>query len=199
MPRSANQMRSLLMGGLLPVIAFSVIDEYGGPVWGVVAGMVFGVGEILYEKFTLGRVETMTWIGNGLLLALGAISFATQSGVWFKLQPAILETVMGLLMVGSVLLGRPFLVLMARKQGVLSQVPPPLVPVMENGMRGFTWRVGVFFLIHAAIAAYAALYWSTRAWAILKGVGFTGTFIAYMVVEAYLLRRRMMRARNLMQ
>lgn len=196
MPRTGNQLRSLLVGGLLPVIAFTVIDEYGGPIWGVVAGMVFGVGEILWEKWTIGKVETMTWIGNGMLIVLGGVSFVTQSGVWFKLQPAILEAVMGLGMVGSVVLGKPFLLLMSRKQGVFNQIPPPFQPVMERAMSGFTLRVGLFFLAHAAIAGWAAVYWSTRAWAALKGIGFTGTFILYMVAEAWLLRRKMFRARN---
>jgi intracellular septation protein len=195
-PRAASSLRSLLLGGLLPVIAFTVIDEYCGPIWGIVAGMAFGVGEIAWEWLTQKRVELLTWIGNGMLIVLGIISFATQSGVWFKLQPAILEAAMGLLMVGSVLIGRPFLLLMARKQRMFAQVPPGFETVLSQAMTGFTVRVGIFFLGHAAIAGWAAVYWSTRAWAILKGVGFTGTFLVYMFLEAVLLRRRIARARQ---
>jgi intracellular septation protein len=193
-PRPVNQARSFLVGGLLPVIAFTIIDEYGGPVWGVVAGMVFGVGEIIYEKKRFGKVETMTWVGTTMLLVLGAISFLTSDGVWFKMQPAILEAAMGLLMLGSVVMRKPFLALMAKKQGVLAQIPPEFHDEMNRAMSGFTLRVSLFFLAHAAIAAYAALYWSTAAWAALKGLGFTLTFLLYVVVEGIFLRRRMQRA-----
>ena len=84
-------LRSLLVAGLLPVIAFTVIEEVYGTVAGLIAGMVFGVGEIVYEWRTMGKVQPMTWGGNGMLLVLGGISLLTKEGVWFKLQPSIIE------------------------------------------------------------------------------------------------------------
>ena len=36
----------LLFGGLLPVIAFTVIEERYGVIWGVISGMAFSVGEM---------------------------------------------------------------------------------------------------------------------------------------------------------
>ena len=43
-PPQASPLRALLLGGLLPVIAFTVIEEVYGTLWGLIAGMVFGVG-----------------------------------------------------------------------------------------------------------------------------------------------------------
>jgi intracellular septation protein len=199
--KSRQAVRSFLLGGLLPVIAFSVIEDQWGILWGVVAGMVFGVGEILWEKFTAGKVDPITWGGNGLILVLGGLSFVTQEGVWFKLQPALMEAVFALVLWGSCLLGTPFLVLMARKQGVFSSQEhlvrrPELVARMEELMGGMTLRLGFFFGVHAALACWAALKWSTAAWGILKGVGFTVSFVVYMVVESLLLRYRIATTRN---
>lgn len=74
-PTPKAQALSLFFGGLLPVIAFTVIEEKYGPQAGLIAGLVFGVGEIIYELVRYKKVSQITWIGNGLLLGLGLISF----------------------------------------------------------------------------------------------------------------------------
>ena len=170
----------------MPVVAFSVIEDRYGIVAGLIAGMVFGVGEIVWERVSAGRVSAMTWAGNGLVLILGAVSLFTGSGIWFKLQPSLIEGVMAVVLWGSVLVKRPLLVEMARKQGA----PVLEIPIVFRSLRGFTLRLGIFFAAHAILAAWAALHWSTAAWAALKGIGFTLTMILYGVAESAVLRYR---------
>ncbi len=185
----ASAWRGIVFGGLLPIIAFTVIEEVYGVVAGLIAGMVFGVGEILYEWIKFRRVQAMTWIGNGMLLGLGTISLFTQEGVWFKLQPAFLELGFAILLIGSRILKRPLLWEMAQKQGSIpAHAHPEIFMIMKNGMAGLTWRLGVFFALHSALAVWAALYWSTEAWAWLKGVGVTVSMLVYGVVEMAVLR-----------
>ncbi|MGK5082130.1 septation protein IspZ [Bdellovibrionota bacterium FG-1] len=188
----SQAMRSLLVAGLLPVIAFTLIEEYYGTLAGLVAGMVFGVGEILYEWRTQGRVDAMTWGGNGLLLTLGAVSLLTDQGVWFKLQPSIMEAFMALVLAGSVILGKPLLTGMIEKQfKAQGREIQGLAPQFRQGLTGMTWRMAVFLALHAALAGWAALRWSTAAWAALKGLGFTLSFVLYLVVESLVLRYRL--------
>jgi len=193
-PRS--QLRSLFFGGLLPVIAYSLVEEYYGVKWGLVTGMVLGVGEIVYEKITTKKVEAITWIGNGLILGMGTISLFTGEGIWFKLQPAIIELGMAGFLMGSVLMKKPLLVLMAEKQKMFDRYTDEGRKFFEGAFSGMTFRIGIFFLLHAALATWAALFWSTRAWAILKGVGFTVSVFAYMMAEVILLRRRAAKLRS---
>ncbi len=192
-------IRQFLLGGLLPIIAFTVIEEKFGVVAGLIAGMFFGVGEIFYEKFSLGKVDPVTWGGNGLLLVLGGVSLVTQEGVWFKLQPSLLEAAFAGLLWGSLWTGRKdrgsLFRSMTRKQGQWEMFPEVIRPVMSEAFRGLTFRSGVFLVLHAVLAAWAALHWSTRAWAILKGVGFTVTFMVYLVVETLLLRYRITKSK----
>lgn len=192
-PSQAGALRSLLLGGVLPVVVFTILEEKYGTLWGLVGGMILGVGEIANEWRIQRRVDTITWIGNGLLIGMGLISLFTSEGLWFKMQPAILEAFMAALLIGSVLIKKPFLAMMAEKQNMFAQVPPPLHDVFRKRFGGMTFRIGVFFLLHAALATYAALYWSTRDWAILKGIGFTGSMIAYMVIEMFMIRRNLRR------
>ena len=196
MPEDSRKkaLRSLLMAGLLPVLAYTFVEEYFGTVWGLVAGMALGVGEILNEWRTQRRVETMTWIGNGMILSMGLISLVTGDGLWFKLQPAIIEAVTAIFLMGSVFIKKPFMVLMGEKQGIFDKIHPEIRPLMISLFSGLTFRIGLFFLGHSLLATHAALYWSTSAWAILKGVGLTVSMIAYMAVEILLLRSRIKKA-----
>ena len=184
-------MRTIIFGGVIPVVLFTVIEETYGIVAGLIAGMIFGVSEIAFELWRYRKVEVMTWVGNGLILFLGSISLFLSEGIWFKLQPAIMETLFGLALLGSVIVGKPLLVLLAEKQGSLNQVPKEHHDKIRAGFGGLTLRMSFFLLVHACLATWAALYWSTRAWAILKGVGFTVSLVLYMVFEAFYLKRQL--------
>lgn len=177
-----SQSLSLLFGGVLPIIAFTFIEDSYGPIWGTVAGMVFGIGEIIFELYRYRKVSTITWIGNGMILSLGGISIFTQDGFWFKMQPAIFELFFALFLWGSLIAKKNFLLLMAEKQ---NQNIPEFIKPQFNGM---TFRIGIFFFLHSLLATWAALYWSTAAWAWLKGAGVLISMIFYMLIEAIYLR-----------
>lgn len=177
----------LLFGGILPVIAFTVIEEKFGIIWGVIAGMVFSVGEMAWEWVRDRRISSVTLGVSLLILVLGGISLWANDGIWFKLQPALSEAAFCLLLLGSLVLGKPFLVAAMEKQGAV--LPPPV----RAAMPGLTLRMALFFGFHAILATWAALHWSTSAWALLKGVGFTGSFLLYMGIEILWLRRMVRR------
>jgi intracellular septation protein A len=101
---------------------------------------------------------------------------------------------MAIILVGSVAIQKPLLVSMGEKQGTFTQIRPEARPIIHKNLKGMTARLGLFFLAHSALATWAAFYWSTRAWALLKGVGFTGSMIVYLVIETLFLRRRIQQA-----
>jgi intracellular septation protein len=171
------QAMSLFVAGLLPVIAFTLIEEYYGTIAGLIAGMVFGFGEICWELFKYKKVQKITWIGNGMLLSLGAVSLISSEGIWFKLQPAVMEGIFAILCWGSLLLGKNLIVYLAEQQG--QDIPD----FLKIRMKGMTFRIGLFFAIHAALAVWAAFSWTTTNWALLKGVGLTVSFILYIIIE----------------
>lgn len=188
-PTKKSQAISFFFGGVLPIVAFTVIEDNYGPVYGTIAGMIFGSGEIIFEKIKYKKVATITWIGNLLILVMGGISIISQDGVWFKLQPALFEAFFAFFLWGSVLMKKNFLLMAAEKQG---QTIPPVVAEKMNGL---TVRLGFFFALHAVLATYAAFYWSTSAWAWLKGAGVTISMLVYIAIEFAFLRFQISRKR----
>lgn len=172
----------LIFGGLLPIVAFTLIEDRYGPLYGLIAAMLFGMGEILYEKIRFKQVSKITWAGNGLIMGLGLISIGTQEGIWFKLQPALLEFIFAWILWITSLLRKPLLVELSKKQN------PDLPEKALRFLAGVNWRCGFFFFIHSAIATWAALEWSTQAWAVLKGLGVTLSFVLYLIAEVFVFR-----------
>jgi len=178
-------MKTLFFGGLLPVIAFTVIEHSYGPVWGTIAGLIFGAGEIIWELRRDGRVSGITLSSNILIFVLGAISITTQEGVWFKLQPAILVLAFGIWLLATNWRGQPMLVALTKKQN------PHLPEHVVAFLKGLNFRLGLFFFALAALSTWAAFFWSTEAWAFLKGLGAPLLMGAYLIVEVLLFRFRL--------
>ena len=174
-----SQMLSLFFGGILPIIAFTVIEDKYGVFYGLIAGLFFGVAEIIYELIRYKKVSQMTLISNSLIVVMGSVSLFLNDGIWFKLQPALFEFGFFIFLFVSWIFKKPFLKSMVEKQN------PEVPEFFKNRLSGITFRLSLFFLIQSIIATYAALYWSTEAWAILKGVGLFVSMAIYMAIEMF--------------
>ncbi len=169
----------VLLSGILPLIVYTVVEEVYGTYWGLVAGLVLGVVEIVVEKVLYKKISTVTWVVNALVIGLGCVSLYMNDGIWFKLQPAFAEFIMVVILWGSLALKRPFLREMAAKQN--PDIPDHMLEFFSN----ITFRLGIFFLIHSALAIWAAFEWSTVNWALLKGVGLTISSVGYLAIEMW--------------
>ncbi len=178
------QALAFFFGGVLPLAAFAVIEDQYGTLAGIIAGMVFGLGDVLYEFISQKKVSTITWVSNLMILILGGLSLISSDGIWFKLQPAIFEAFFTAFLWGSILAHKNILVLLAEKQG---QVIPEF---LHQKMDGFAFRLGLFFLVHTGLAIWSALHWTTAHWALLKGVGLPVSMVVYVVIEMIIIRRR---------
>lgn len=191
MSKTPHPIRTLLLGGVLPILVFTVVEAKMGTLPALIAGMVWGALETSYEWIRYRKVEAATWIGNGLILVLGTVSLLTSDGIWFKLQPTLIESAIAIVLMGSVAVRKPLLLLMLKAKGMPENLAPEVRPAFEKALTLMTLRVALFFLIHAVLTTYVAFYGSTMAWALLKGVGFTGTFIAYVFIESLILRKKL--------
>lgn len=182
-PLSAKQQ---LLLTLFPVILFTVVEEWGGLTWALILSVIYAIGEVSWEWWRYRRISGMTFFSNAMVVGLSAVSYFTQDGMWFKLQPAILELAMAGFLIGSFLLKKPMLVVMMKQQG------HEVNPVMETFFAGLTLRMSFFFIGQAILATIASIYWSTEIWAFLKSIGILIMMVLYMLVEIFIFRRRQM-------
>lgn len=164
-----------LFGALLPLVVFWFVEEYWGLKAALVVGCVTAVLEVSWEKWSAGKVSFLTLSSNALVLGLGAVSFIMDSGVAFKLQPAVMELGMAVFMLvvrkrGSSFLFRSFHevkgIEQEKKDALLAQ------PWFVNRINSLDNRMVAFFVIHGLVLTAVALWGSTRQWILLKGVLF---------------------------
>lgn len=181
-PPSKQSQLLQLAGGLLPLVAYTIIEEKYGVKAGLIAGVALGFLEMTYEYIKLKKITKMTLLSNALVIFFGLISLLLNDGFWFKMQPAILEFIFFILLLGSWIIKKPLL-----KELILAQnpkFPEQFFPFFS----GITFRLSLFFLAHALLATYAAFFWSTEAWIILKGVGLTVSMIFVLIFEIFFIR-----------
>lgn len=187
-PRTAKaNIRALFLGGVLPVVAFALVEEWYGTMGGLIAGIAFGIGEMAYEYWKMRRVQGITIAGNALVIILGAVSLFEGNSLWFKLQPAVILFAFALFLIFSSLLRKPFLYQLAKKQN------PDLPEAAKERLSGLNLRLGFVFIALSGLSVYAAYRWSTAAWAFLKGIGTPLILFAWVGVEVLIMRWRMKR------
>ncbi len=170
---------------LFPVILFTLVEEYGGLTWALILSVVYAFTELSWEWFRYRTLSKLTLFSNFMVVGLSAVSYFTQDGMWFKLQPAILELVMAVILMGSFLMKKPLLVGMMEQQGHAVNEP------MRHFFNGLTFRMGGFFLVQSGLAVVASIYWSTEVWAFLKSIGIMVMMVLYMLIEVFIFRKKL--------
>lgn len=175
---------------LFPIILFTVVEERGGLQWALIFSIIYAIGEISWELWRFRRISGMTFFSNVMVVGLSLVSYYTQDGLWFKLQPAILEVVMAFMLIGSFVLKKPMLVIMMKQQG------HQVTSEMSGFFGGLTFRLGLFFLGQAGIATFASIYCSTEVWAFLKSIGILIMMAVYMFIEIMVFKWKLNRIPN---
>jgi len=176
----SNKQQILLM--LVPLVLFTVVEEWGGLTWALVLSVIYAIGEVGWELWRFRRISKLTLFSNLMVVGLSFVSYLTQDGLWFKLQPAILEIIFAIILIGSYLLKKPLLISMMKSQG------HEVNEIMLQFFNGLTFRMGLFFIAQSILAVYASLYWSTEVWAFLKSIGLFVMMIGYMVLEVLIFK-----------
>lgn len=170
----ANARRKLknILLGLLPLVVFWLVEDHWGTVAGLLAAMVWGVGEVLYEKIFLKEIQSITWISTLLVLVFGALGLLLDNSSIFKFQPVILEAGTVVLLIGTMFQQEPFMLKMAQKA-----YPDKFIPgthafeIQKILIKRTTWLLVVSLVAHCIVMAYAALYMDTGTWIFWKSIG----------------------------
>lgn len=163
-----------LLMGLLPLIAFVIIDSLLGLKSGLLAALFLALAELLYSFYEFGGLDWLSLLSLGLVAIFGALSFAKNNPIYIKLQPVFLGVIFGIIILAFQLFGEPLLLLMLDKYASL--IPPELVsktqhPEMRRMLGQASLNLGIGLLLHAALVAYAAFRLNKWWWLFIRGIG----------------------------
>ena len=181
-PAAGSQLKNFLLGGLLPIVAFTVVEAVYGAKAGLIAGIVLGLAEVIYEYITLGKVQRITIGSNALVVLLGGLALFENNPAFFKLQPAVVILVFAGVVIGSSILKKPLLVALLKKQR------PDVPKAIVEHMRGLNLRMGICLIAVGLVGVHSAFYWSTAYWAAYKAVGAPVLMVVYAVLDVVIVR-----------
>lgn len=160
--------------GIVPLILFVVIDSFMGLRAGIIAAILFAIGELAYSLVVFHEIDGLTIGSTVLILFFGWWSLRANHPIYIKLQPVVLGVVFGIITVAMQLLEQPLFVVMAQKYQYL--VPDEyrhvvMQPAYLNMLARVSGALGIGLLVHAALTAYAAFCLSKWWWLFIRGVG----------------------------
>ena len=95
--------------GIIPLLAFVIIDSFLGIRAGLIAAIVLAVGEAVFSYMYFGELDSVTLASLFLVFLMGVVALKKQSKMVFLFQPVILSAGLGLYLIVSYLLGHPIL------------------------------------------------------------------------------------------
>jgi isopentenyldiphosphate isomerase/intracellular septation protein A len=168
-----------ILPGLLPLFIFIIADEIWGTRIGLYVALIFGLLELVYTYIRTKKIEKFILSDTLLLVALGGISIILDNDIFFKLKPAMIESILALI-IGISAFGPKNLILNMSKR-YLKNVDIPLEQsrIIQKSMKG------IFYItsIHILLIIYSAFYLSNELWAFISGGLFYIVFIGYFVFE----------------
>lgn len=125
-PRLAEVLPALKRGGLrflgagaLPVLSFYIAFRLGGPVAGILTGMAVSLTALAVQALRLRRLDPIVLVPMVVILAQGVLALLSGSIELYLAAPAVEATIWGVVLIGSALLRRPLVPLIARELGVV--------------------------------------------------------------------------------
>jgi hypothetical protein len=177
LPRPGLGLLGMLIGNLAPLAVFFVLHASGAS-----DTKALGFGWLMPILWTLGASWAERRINLPGLLGIVGYGTALFISLYFgggalplKLYRVVLSTIVGLGCLGSVVVGRPILVLLARRvaarvgrSAIIARIDGP--SAMHRRLVRLTLAVGIVCLLNAALKTFLALTLSTGAFLVISWV-----------------------------
>lgn len=168
---------SFLLMAFLPLVIFFIVDSFFGPFYGIIFAIIWGVGELIYERIKNKRYDFFILFDIFLLTLMGIISIYLKNGKFFLLKPAVIEFIFVLYLLVLYFSGEDKV-----KRWIKRYMK------MDMDMDLYILRktiliTAVFFFVHAGLILYSAFYLSKKWWLFINGVFlYIAIFVAFIFV-----------------
>ena len=157
----------LVEGVLVPTALFLLLLNTAGVRAAIVGGLAWSMAVIVVRRVLGRRVPTMVLIGVGVLLGRTLLSLATGSSFLYFLQPTLGTATIGLVMLGSALVGRPLVLRLARD---FCPLPADTMgdPHLRRFFLGISFFWGVTNLVNAAVTLWLLVSQSVSTYVVTR-------------------------------
>ena len=176
--RPKNLIKSFTIG-FIPLLVFIIADELFGTETGLAVAVATGIIEVGYHYIRYRHIEKFVLFDTGLIIALGLISIILHDEIYFKLKPALIETILVVLLGIHAFSEKPVLLMMGQRY--LKDIT--INKLQENQIRRMSVLLFFVVLVHIGLVVYAAYFMSREAWAFISGGLFYIIFGLLFVVQ----------------
>ncbi|OQY04497.1 MAG: hypothetical protein B6I20_02915 [Bacteroidetes bacterium 4572_117] len=173
-----------MLPGFLPLIVFTVVDEFIGTKEGILFALGFGVIELMFIYIKEKRIEKFVIVDTLFLVVFGGISLLLDNDIFFKLKPALIELLFCLLIGISAFSANNIMMKMGKRYMGSIEMNPAMELQFKRSLKIMFW----LFSVHVALIVYSAYFMSKEAWVFISGGLFYIIFAVYFIVE-FMLKR----------
>jgi intracellular septation protein A len=178
----------LLFVSIGPLVVYMLFWARGESRVGMAAAIAVAVVELFYNSIAIGRIEPVSCLSTVLFGACSLFAWRTRDDFYFKMQPALFEAILALVMIWYYLaFGVPLLAVFAKDyvglQGALSAYQRGYATVYTTTL---SRSLPYLMLLHAGLTGYGARARSTWWWFNVRVFGFYVSVVVLFLSERLL-------------
>lgn len=179
-----------MLPGLIPLLVFVLADEFAGTTYAVILALISGVVIFALTWIRHKKPDKFVLFDTLLLALFGGISLVLHDAIFFKLKPAIIQTILVIIIGISAFSPKNIILTMARHYMPSQEFGEAQLVQMQRQTKILFW----IFAVHTLLVFYSAFYMSKEAWAFISGGLFYIVAGIWLVVE--LIRQKLLMARK---
>lgn len=168
-----------LLPGFVPILIFILIDEVWGTIAGIVFAVLFGVLYLIYTYFKEKKLDKFVLVDTSLIVLLGGVSIILDNDVFFKLKPALVETILVAILGYSGFSSNNIILKMTSHYIKDINFSNSHIQKVTKSLRVLFF----VFLVHTILIYYSVYFLSDEAWAFISGALFYVIFGVYFIIE----------------
>ena len=162
-----------------PLVLFFVTNAKAGIFTATAIFMGAVVISLGLSRLLLRQWPIMPLVSAVVVLIFGGLTLYWENDLFIKLKPTIVNTLLGLVLLGGLAFGKP----------LLSLVMGSVLSLTDEGWKKLTFRWALFFFV---LAALNEIVWRTQSndfWVNFKVFGIMPITIAFALAQAPLLKK----------
>ncbi|RUA28029.1 MAG: hypothetical protein DSY76_04765 [Bacteroidetes bacterium] len=174
-----------MLPGLLPILIFIIADEIWGTTIGIYVAVGIGILQLLFIGIKERRLEKFVLIDTALIIAMGGISLILHNDIFFKLKPAIIESILAAVLGVSAFSSKNLLLNITQRYMKGIELQDEQIRQMKMQVRELFYIV----VLHIVLVLYAAFQMSNEAWAFVSTALFYilfGLYFGFVFLRQYL-------------